>query len=103
MAMKLRQAIQRDSYTIDTLARIVQADATASAYLLNIANSPLYLTRVKADDIGSAIRILGVPTLSNLVTAYTLKNMVVSKNKMIKNGICSGSGQKAVIELPLLQ
>lgn len=77
---RLRKALSDQDITIDTLARVIQTDVGASAYLLNIANSPAYRTRVKASDIQSAIRMMGIPNFSNLITVYAVRSMVNSKD-----------------------
>ena len=68
--VRLRKALSDQNMTLDTLA-----------YLLNIANSPAYRTRAKAADIQSAIRMMGIPTFSNLITAYAVRSMITSKNE----------------------
>ena len=77
---RLRKALSDQDITIDTLARVIQTDVGASAYLLNIANSPAYRTRVKASDIQSAIRMMGIPNFSNLITVYAVRSLVNSKD-----------------------
>ena len=84
IAIRLRKALANEDYTIDVLARIIQTDASVSAYLLNVANSSLYRTRAKATDIPSAIRIMGVSAVRNLVTAYSLRSIAVFKKIAIK-------------------
>ncbi len=80
VVVRLRNALSKEDVTIDIVARVIQTDVGASAYLLNIANSPAYRTRVKASDIQSAIRMMGIPTFSNLIMAYAVKSLVNSKN-----------------------
>jgi len=80
VANRLRKALSGQDITIDTLARVIQTDVGASTYLLNIANSPAYRTRVKSSDIQSAIRMMGIPTFSNLITVYAVRSLVNSKD-----------------------
>ena len=84
LAIKLRKAIAGNNYTIDTLARVIQTDANVCAYLLNIANSPIYKTRAEATDIQAVIRIMGVSSVRNLVTVYALRSMANSQNHFMK-------------------
>ena len=85
LMIRLRKVLSRHNMTFDMLARVIQTDVGASAYLLNIANSPAYKTRVKANDIQSAIRIIGVSNFSNLVTAYAVRSLVKSNHTATMN------------------
>lgn len=80
IVMRLRKASADQNMTIDMLARVVQTDIGACSYLLNVANSPLYRTRVKASDIQSSIRVMGITTFNNLIMAYAVKSLVGSNN-----------------------
>lgn len=84
IAIKLRKALSSNNYTIDTLARVIQSDVSACAYLLTIANSPLYKTRAEAKDIPSVIRVMGVSSVRNLVTVYSLRSLAVSQSHTMK-------------------
>lgn len=76
VVLRLQKMIRSDNYTMETLARAVQVDIGLSAYLVNIANSPLYRTRVKAVDVESAIRVIGVKAFTNLVNGYAIHSLV---------------------------
>ncbi len=80
VVVRLRKTLSEQDVTIDIVARVIQTDVGASAYLLNIGNSPAYRSRVKASDIQSAIRMMGIPTFSSLIMAYAVKSLVTSKN-----------------------
>lgn len=80
VVLRLRKALAAQDFTIETLARVIQTDVGASAYLLNIANSPTYRTRVAASDIQSAIRMMGIPAFNSLLTVYAVRSLVHSKN-----------------------
>lgn len=76
VVLRLQKIIRNDNYTVNTLARAVQVDIGLSAYLVNIANSPLYRTRVKAVDVESAIRVIGIKAFTNLVNGYAMHSLV---------------------------
>ncbi|MCP4076673.1 MAG: HDOD domain-containing protein [Gammaproteobacteria bacterium] len=84
ITIKLRKALSNDNYSIDTIARIIQTDVSSSAYLLNIANSALYKTRASPSDIQSAIRIMGISTVRNLVNAHALKSITLTDKATTK-------------------
>lgn len=83
-ALKLRKAFANSALNIEQMAQIIQSDVGASAYLLQMANGPLYRTRMPAQDIGGAIRRLGIPVSRNLVMAYSLKQLFVADNPYVK-------------------
>lgn len=80
VAIKLRKVLADDNYSVDVIARLIQTDASASAYLLNIANSMLYKTRVTASDIPSAIRIMGISSVKNLINVYAFRSITATDN-----------------------
>ena len=84
ITIKLRKALSNDNYSIDTITRIIQTDVSSSAYLLNIANSALYKTRASPSDIQSAIRIMGISSVRNLINAHALKSITLTDKTTTK-------------------
>ncbi len=84
IAIKLRKALSNDNYSIDIIARVIQTDVSASAYLLNIANSALYKTHASASDIQSAIRIMGTSSVRNLINVYAFRSIIVTEKATTK-------------------
>ena len=80
VVIRLRRAMARRDLDIDTLARVIQTDVGATAYLLSIANSAAYRTRVRASDVQAAIRMMGIPAFNRLVTVYAVRSMVDCKH-----------------------
>lgn len=84
VAMKVRKAVRDEQNDLNTVVRIIQADPGLSAHLVRIANSPLYRTRVPAENLTSAVRCFGLEGTSNLVTSYILRSMYMSRSKIIR-------------------
>ena len=84
VAMKVRRAVSDEQNDLGTVVRIIQADPGLSAHLVRIANSPLYRTRVPAENLTSAVRCFGLEGTSNLVTSYILRSMYLSRSKVIR-------------------
>ncbi len=84
VAMQVRRAVREEQNDLNTVVRIIQADPGLSAHLVRIANSPLYRTRVPAENLSSAVRCFGLEGTSNLVTSYILRSMYMSRSKLIR-------------------
>ncbi len=87
LALKLRETVANPRHTLDDLARVVQTDPGATAYLLQIANSALYATRLPAQDIKSAIRRFGMPVTRNLIMAYSARQLFSSQSEAIEQAM----------------
>lgn len=84
VAMNVRRAVSDEQNDLNTVVRIIQADPGLSAHLVRVANSPLYKTRVPAENLTSAVRCFGLEGTSNLVTSYILRSMYMSRSKLIR-------------------
>lgn len=84
VAMQVRRAVSDEQNDLSTVVRIIQADPGLSAHLVRVANSPLYRTRIPAENLTSAIRCFGLEGTSNLVTSYILRSMYMSRSKVVR-------------------
>ena len=81
VVLRLQSLIGDENCTIETLGRALQIDVGLSAYLINVANSPVYRTRVKAEDVESALRMIGISAFSTLLNSYALQ-LVFDKQQL---------------------
>jgi HD-like signal output (HDOD) protein len=81
LAVRLRQAIERDDIGVAEAAKIVQTDAAIAAKLLHVANSPLYLTAHPAKNCLEAINRLGLKATCNLVVLLCLRDVFTSQDR----------------------
>ena len=84
VALRVRRAVADEHNDLGKVVRIIQTDPGLSAHLVRIANSPLYRTRVPAENLTSAVRCFGLEGTSNLVTSYILRSMYMSRSKVIR-------------------
>lgn len=84
VALKLRQAIQRD-VNLNEAAEIIQLDPAISAKLVEVANCPLYLTLVPARNCFDAIKRIGLNATRSLVIALSLKQIFKTKSPLVKS------------------
>lgn len=88
IALKLRKAIQQDCDVSDII-KIVNLDPVISAKLIQVVNSPVYRASIPISNCFDAINRLGLTTTRNLVTAFSMNNLIKSKNPSIKKLIQS--------------
>lgn len=84
VALRVRRAVADEQNDLSKVVRIIQTDPGLAAHLVRIANSPLYRTRVPAENLASAVRCFGLEGTSNLVTSYILRSMYMSRSKVIR-------------------
>ena len=75
VAVRMRAAMNDPKYDIGAIARIVQADAGVSAYLVRMANSALFRGNTPSKDVPAAVMRLGMNLTRNVVIAHTLRSM----------------------------
>ncbi|TAN65349.1 MAG: HDOD domain-containing protein [Methylobacter sp.] len=86
IAFKLRKAIQQD-YGIADIVKIVNMDPVISAKLIQVVNSPIYRPLSPISNCFDAINRLGLTTTRNLVTAFSMNNLIKSENPLTKKQI----------------
>lgn len=75
VALRVRDAVEREAGTARDIADIVSTDAAVSARLLQVANSPLYRGRVTIDNLQTAITRLGVRMVRSLVVSLAMRQI----------------------------
>ncbi len=83
IALKLRRAIQQDCGIAD-IVKIVNMDPVISAKLIQVVNSPIYRPLSPISNCFDAINRLGLTTTRNLVTAFSMNNLIKSNNPLTK-------------------
>ncbi|MCU7891257.1 MAG: HDOD domain-containing protein [Candidatus Thiodiazotropha sp. (ex Ustalcina ferruginea)] len=67
VALKVRDAVEKEQISANQIAEIIASDAALSARLLQVANSPLYRGRVAIDNLQMAVARLGVRLVRSLI------------------------------------
>ncbi len=85
VALKVREAIRDPEINFDTVAQIIKVDAPLSAYLLKVANSPLYRGVSPSTGISHALNRLGLNTTRNLTLSFAMRAIFKTQNKEVEN------------------
>jgi HD-like signal output (HDOD) protein len=83
VAVRLRAVMSDPNYDLGRVARIIQADAGVSAYLVRMSNSPLMRWNPPVKDVPGAVRRLGMQVTRNLVTTQALRAMFKVKTPVL--------------------
>ncbi len=86
VALKLQKAIQQDC-DIKEITKIVNLDPVIAAKLIQVVNSPIYRLPQPIASSFNAINRLGLQTTRNLVTAFSMKNLIKCEKPHIKKQI----------------
>lgn len=84
VAFKIRRAINADTASVSSIARIVQIDPSITARLIQISNSALYLGRKKIESCPEALTRLGLKTAQDIITSFALKSVFSAKSPVIR-------------------
>jgi HD-like signal output (HDOD) protein len=75
LQIKLLQLLENPEVEFRELANLIGQDPALATRVLSIVNSPMYLTRSKADDLFSAIKQLGVNGISNIASSVLMEKV----------------------------
>jgi HD-like signal output (HDOD) protein len=83
VAVRLRAVMSDPNYDLGRVARVIQADAGVSAYLVRMANSALLRWTPPVKDVPGAVRRLGMQVTRNVVMAHALRTMFRIKTPVL--------------------
>ena len=72
VAMRIIDMAQDPDVDLVSMTEVISLDSALSARMLRIANSPLYATRRRVENLGQALTILGVNAAMNLALGFSL-------------------------------
>jgi diguanylate cyclase (GGDEF)-like protein len=81
VAMKILQAMGRDTPNIREISEIISLDASLSAKVLKMVNSPFYGLANKITSVHQAMVYLGLNTVKNLALSFSLIKTFEHKSK----------------------
>lgn len=73
--IKLLQLLENEEVEFDELSQLIDQDPALGTRVLSIVNSPMYLTRYKADNLLSAIKRMGVTGISNIASSVLMEKV----------------------------
>jgi HD-like signal output (HDOD) protein len=83
VAIKVRDAVEKENSTAKVVSDIIVTDAALSARLLQVANSPLYRGRVQIDSVQMAVTRLGVRLVRSLVVSLIMQQIFQATNDLL--------------------
>jgi HD-like signal output (HDOD) protein len=83
VALKVRDAVEKEQSSANQIADIIATDAALSARLLQVANSPLYRGRVTIDNLQMAVARLGVRLVRSLVVSLIMQQIFQATNDLL--------------------
>ncbi len=83
VALKIRDAVEDVDSTAEQVATALCQDASLSARLIQVVNSPLYRPRNPIDDLQMAITRLGLSLVRDLVMNLAMKQMFQSTSVIL--------------------
>ncbi|MFK8028961.1 MAG: HDOD domain-containing protein [Gammaproteobacteria bacterium] len=83
VALRIRAAMQQKNFTAEKAARVIEADAGTSAYLIAVANSALYRGRVPITNVQNSVSRFGMEITRNLVMSYALRAMFTTRSPVL--------------------
>jgi two-component system, cell cycle response regulator len=81
IALKILEAMQKQSASIREIAQIISTDAPLSAKVLKVVNSPFYGLTNKIGSVSQAMGLLGLRAVQQLALGFSLINTFSSKGR----------------------
>ena len=75
VALKIREAVESENSSAQQVAEILTQDASLSARLIQVSNSPLYRSRTPLEDLQMAVTRLGIRMVKDLVVSLAMKQI----------------------------
>jgi diguanylate cyclase (GGDEF)-like protein len=85
VAVKILQAMQRDTPSLKEISDIISTDAPLSAKVLQAVNSPFYGLATKISSVSHAMTYLGLNTVKNLALSFSLMQQLRKNNQHVLN------------------
>lgn len=87
IALRVREAVAKPEQSLGGIAKIVQLEAPLAAYLVSVANSPLFRGAKLVDNCQSAVGRLGLSVTANLVTSYSLNSLFTTDSPQLARAL----------------
>ncbi len=84
VAVRVRQAIDKEDSDVRTVAKLVGADPAIAAKLIKVSNSPLYRGQTTISSCDAAVTRLGLHTTKELVACYSYRDLFKSQSSDLK-------------------
>ncbi len=75
VALKIRESVENDNTSAQQIAETLSQDASLSARLIQVSNSPLYRSRNPIEDLQMAVTRMGIRMVKDLVISLAMKQI----------------------------
>ncbi|HBG07827.1 MAG: phosphohydrolase [Geobacteraceae bacterium GWC2_58_44] len=83
IAIRLQQLLESPDFSIDAVIALASEDPSLAGQILKMANSTVYMGRVRTETIKEAVIRLGAQQVSNIAMAASQAGLHVSDNKVL--------------------
>lgn len=84
VAIKIREAVEQENNSAQQIADIITQDASLTARLLQVANSPLYRARSEISELSMAVTRLGTRVVRDLIICLAMKQIFQPSSDTLK-------------------
>lgn len=84
ITLRLRKMLNDPNCTVSSAAKLLRTDPGLSAFVIRMAGSVRYLTRVPPTDLESAIRRIGLHATSQLATLFSVRATFSSSSPKLR-------------------
>ena len=84
IALKVREAVKKPNMDLVQLAKIVSLDSAFTAYLISLANSPIYRGMDKIQSVPVALSRIGMEGTKSSVLIFAMRSLFTTKDKASK-------------------
>jgi HD-like signal output (HDOD) protein len=85
IAIKLQQLLEDPGFKIDEVIEVANEDPSLAGQILKMANSTIYMGRVRTETIKDAVVRLGAQQVTNLAMAASQASLHSSENAVLNN------------------
>ena len=83
IAIRLQQLLETPDFTMDKVVELANEDQSLAGQILKMANSTVYIGRVRTETIKDAVIRLGAQQVSNLAMAASQSSLHVSEDRVL--------------------
>ncbi|MBV1911616.1 MAG: HDOD domain-containing protein [Kangiellaceae bacterium] len=84
IAMKVKEAVQDPEMDMEKLAKVVSLDPPFTAFLINIANSPLFRGVATINSIPNALGRIGLESTRNSAMIFAVRSLLRTRDPLCK-------------------
>jgi HD-like signal output (HDOD) protein len=83
VALKIREVVESENASAQEISETLTQDASLSARLIQVANSPLYRSRNPIDELQMAVTRLGIRLVRDLVISLAMKQIFQATSEVL--------------------